>query len=282
MWDLKTYKIKVDLPGHTDEVYCVDFVADKIVSGGQDRTVKMWVLVVYQLKWFIRNLFLQLEVLKSVYFSTALIGVVYLIMYSELSRRYLVIPHGTRGNAWVSRHHIRKFMPFERWPMQCRIQIKRIRVIKMELRQPAHIQYQVSHPFDYINPCVGCLRVYLHLESSCQNKEYSPDHLEHLSAGTGAFLLQPWTPWSSFLAIVKIADMPITGGWKHSIRFLLLRMSPFFFHRDVFITIKNSKAIMINNMKNSVHCEWSTKTALSLAPVSEPIHIESLRYFPIS
>ncbi|KAL1696741.1 WD40-repeat-containing domain protein [Schizophyllum commune] len=42
IWDLKTYKIKTDLPGHTDEIYCVDFVADKIVSGGRDRTVKIW------------------------------------------------------------------------------------------------------------------------------------------------------------------------------------------------------------------------------------------------
>lgn len=41
IWDLKTYKIKTDLPGHTDEVYCVDFVADKIVSGGRDKVVKM-------------------------------------------------------------------------------------------------------------------------------------------------------------------------------------------------------------------------------------------------
>jgi len=24
LWDLKTNKIRVDLPGHTDEVYCVD------------------------------------------------------------------------------------------------------------------------------------------------------------------------------------------------------------------------------------------------------------------
>ncbi|OJA15383.1 hypothetical protein AZE42_12206 [Rhizopogon vesiculosus] len=42
IWDLRTYKIKSDLPGHTDEVYCVDFVADKLVNGGRDRTVKIW------------------------------------------------------------------------------------------------------------------------------------------------------------------------------------------------------------------------------------------------
>ncbi|KAF9643830.1 WD40 repeat-like protein [Thelephora ganbajun] len=40
--DLKTYKLKTDLPGHTDEVYCVDFVADKVASGGRDRTLKIW------------------------------------------------------------------------------------------------------------------------------------------------------------------------------------------------------------------------------------------------
>lgn len=43
IWNLKTYKIHTDLPGHTDEVYCVDFVADKIVSGGRDTTLKMYV-----------------------------------------------------------------------------------------------------------------------------------------------------------------------------------------------------------------------------------------------
>jgi len=42
IWDLKTYKLKTDLPGHTDEVYCVDFVADKVVSGGRDCVVKIW------------------------------------------------------------------------------------------------------------------------------------------------------------------------------------------------------------------------------------------------
>lgn len=42
IWDLRTYKLKTDLPGHSDEVYCVDFVADKIVSGGRDKMVKIW------------------------------------------------------------------------------------------------------------------------------------------------------------------------------------------------------------------------------------------------
>jgi ribosome assembly protein 4 len=36
IWNLKMYKLKTDLSGHTNEVYCVDFVAEKIVSGGQD------------------------------------------------------------------------------------------------------------------------------------------------------------------------------------------------------------------------------------------------------
>lgn len=45
IWNLKTYKLHTDLPGHTDEVYCVDFVADKIVSGGRDATVKMYVVL---------------------------------------------------------------------------------------------------------------------------------------------------------------------------------------------------------------------------------------------
>ncbi|PFH53214.1 hypothetical protein AMATHDRAFT_171624 [Amanita thiersii Skay4041] len=42
IWDLKTYKMRMDLPGHSDEVYCVDFVADKVVSGGRDKVVKIW------------------------------------------------------------------------------------------------------------------------------------------------------------------------------------------------------------------------------------------------
>ncbi|KAG8922401.1 hypothetical protein FRC02_011893 [Tulasnella sp. 418] len=42
IWSLKTQKLHTDLPGHTDEVYCVDFVADKVVSGGRDGAVKIW------------------------------------------------------------------------------------------------------------------------------------------------------------------------------------------------------------------------------------------------
>ncbi|KAJ1573633.1 hypothetical protein NDA12_002474 [Ustilago hordei] len=43
LWDpVKTFKIRKDLPGHTDEVYCVDFVADKVASGGRDKVVKIW------------------------------------------------------------------------------------------------------------------------------------------------------------------------------------------------------------------------------------------------
>ena len=53
IWDLKTYEIKVDLRGY--EVYCVGFVADKVVSSGRDKTVKMWVLLLsYLLGFWVR------------------------------------------------------------------------------------------------------------------------------------------------------------------------------------------------------------------------------------
>ncbi|WFD30260.1 ribosome assembly [Malassezia sp. CBS 17886] len=42
LWNLRTFKIRQDLPGHEDEVYCVDFIADKVASGGRDRAVKVW------------------------------------------------------------------------------------------------------------------------------------------------------------------------------------------------------------------------------------------------
>ncbi|EJT97943.1 ribosome assembly protein [Dacryopinax primogenitus] len=41
IWSMKSLKLHTDLPGHDDEVYCVDFVRDKIVSGGKDGLVKM-------------------------------------------------------------------------------------------------------------------------------------------------------------------------------------------------------------------------------------------------
>jgi ribosome assembly protein 4 len=41
LWNLRTQKLQVDLPGHEDEVFCVDFVADKIASGGRDKVLKM-------------------------------------------------------------------------------------------------------------------------------------------------------------------------------------------------------------------------------------------------
>jgi len=42
VWDVKTHKLKFDLPGHADEVYSVDWCADKVVSGSKDRLVKIW------------------------------------------------------------------------------------------------------------------------------------------------------------------------------------------------------------------------------------------------
>ncbi len=43
VWDMKTKKIKMDLPGHADEVYSVDWspAGDKAASGGKDRLLKM-------------------------------------------------------------------------------------------------------------------------------------------------------------------------------------------------------------------------------------------------
>ena len=43
LWNLKTYKIHTDLPGYEDELCCADFVADKVVSSGKDKKVKMCV-----------------------------------------------------------------------------------------------------------------------------------------------------------------------------------------------------------------------------------------------
>ena len=44
VWDLKTKKIKFDLPGHADEVYAVDWSPDgqMVASGSKDRLLKIW------------------------------------------------------------------------------------------------------------------------------------------------------------------------------------------------------------------------------------------------
>jgi ribosome assembly protein 4 len=44
VWDLRTHKLMVDLPGHADEVYAVDWSPDGsgVASGGKDQVVKLW------------------------------------------------------------------------------------------------------------------------------------------------------------------------------------------------------------------------------------------------
>ena len=44
VWDLRTRKLKVDLPGHADEVFTVDWAPDGsgVASGGKDRVLKLW------------------------------------------------------------------------------------------------------------------------------------------------------------------------------------------------------------------------------------------------
>ena len=44
IWDVRTQKLKEDLPGHKDEVFAVDWSADgaAVGSGGKDKVVKIW------------------------------------------------------------------------------------------------------------------------------------------------------------------------------------------------------------------------------------------------
>ena len=44
MWDVKNRKMKVDLPGHDDEVYAVDWSPDgqQVASGGKDKKVRIF------------------------------------------------------------------------------------------------------------------------------------------------------------------------------------------------------------------------------------------------
>ena len=41
---MRTRKLKVDLPGHADEVFTVDWAPDGsgVASGGKDRVLKLW------------------------------------------------------------------------------------------------------------------------------------------------------------------------------------------------------------------------------------------------
>lgn len=43
VWDLKEKKLLLDLPGHADEVFSVDWSPDgeRVASGGRDRMLKM-------------------------------------------------------------------------------------------------------------------------------------------------------------------------------------------------------------------------------------------------
>jgi ribosome assembly protein 4 len=40
---MKTFKLEVDLPGHADEVFAVDWSPDglRVVSGGKDKVLKL-------------------------------------------------------------------------------------------------------------------------------------------------------------------------------------------------------------------------------------------------
>ena len=44
IWEVLTGKFVMDLPGHKDEVYTVDWSPDgqKVGSGGEDKAVKVW------------------------------------------------------------------------------------------------------------------------------------------------------------------------------------------------------------------------------------------------
>ncbi|KAG8389225.1 hypothetical protein BUALT_Bualt02G0206700 [Buddleja alternifolia] len=44
VWDIRTKKLKQDLPGHADEVFAVDWSPDgeKVASGGKDKVLKLW------------------------------------------------------------------------------------------------------------------------------------------------------------------------------------------------------------------------------------------------
>jgi WD40 repeat protein len=44
VWDVRTGRLREDLPGHQDEVYAVDWSPDgeRVGSGGKDKAIKIW------------------------------------------------------------------------------------------------------------------------------------------------------------------------------------------------------------------------------------------------
>lgn len=44
VWDVASKKLKMDLPGHADEVFTVDWSPDgtSVVSGGKDQVLRIW------------------------------------------------------------------------------------------------------------------------------------------------------------------------------------------------------------------------------------------------
>ena len=43
LWDVRKRKLLLDLPGHADEVYAVDWSSDgqRVASGGKDKVLKV-------------------------------------------------------------------------------------------------------------------------------------------------------------------------------------------------------------------------------------------------
>ena len=44
VWDVASKKLKLDLPGHADEVFTVDWSPDggSVASGGKDKVLRIW------------------------------------------------------------------------------------------------------------------------------------------------------------------------------------------------------------------------------------------------
>lgn len=44
VWDVRVGKLLLDLPGHGDEVFAIDWSPDgeRVVSGGKDTVLKIW------------------------------------------------------------------------------------------------------------------------------------------------------------------------------------------------------------------------------------------------